>query len=349
MPCSRILSMPRKLRIEYAGAIYHVTVRGNQRQLIFQDDHDRKRLLQRLGESIEDYVVRLYLYCLMPNHMHFVLETPRSNLSRFMQSCLTGYTVYYNQRHKQSGHLFHGRYGAKLVQGDKYLLALSRYVHLNPVYIEDIQKKDLKTRIQYMRDYIWSSYRAYIGMTPLPAWLTNGPVMSGWSAVSGWRACAAYRRYIEGGLAETDEEFEKLMKNSGPVLGSDDFRNRVQEMADEKQKHLKCPEDAEFRWEQRKLSADEILEKGAEYFGWQTKELQRRSRGELAKTLAAKLLGRYSGLTNREIAPLLGLRSGAAVAWQRRRAEEVLNGNFKLLQQWKRLVQELDQISKAHA
>lgn len=341
--------MPRKLRIEYAGAIYHITARGNQRQAIFKDDYDRKRLLQRLADSIEDYAVRLYLYCLMPNHAHLVLETPRSNLSRFMQSFLTGYTVYYNQRHKQSGHLFHGRYGAKLVEGDRYLLALSRYVHLNPAHIETMQGKDLKTRVQYVRDYNWSSYRAYIGMTPLPVWLTNSPIMNGLSMASGRQACAAYRRYVEGGLAETDEEFEKLMKSSGPALGSDDFRNQIQSMADEKQKHLKHPEDAEFRWEQKNLSTNKILQKGAECFGWQTKEMQRRSRGELAKTLAAKLLGKYSGLTNREIAPLLGLRSGAAVAWQRRRAEEVLNGNSKLLQKWNRLIRLLDQDSKEPA
>ena len=114
--------MPRHLRISFPGAIYHVTVRGNARQAIFRGDEDRKRLVGRLEESVASYGVRVYLYCLMSNHLHLVLETPGGNLSRFMQSLLTGYTVYYNLRHKNCGHLFQGRYGAKLVAGDEYLL-----------------------------------------------------------------------------------------------------------------------------------------------------------------------------------------------------------------------------------
>jgi len=128
--------MARHLRVEYAGAIYHVTIRGNGRQAIFEDDRDRERFVRRLFESVETYGVRLYLYCLMTNHVHLVIETPDKGLSRFMQSLETGYTVYSNLRHKKSGHVFQGRYGAKLVEGDEYLLKLSRYVHLNPVFVD---------------------------------------------------------------------------------------------------------------------------------------------------------------------------------------------------------------------
>jgi REP element-mobilizing transposase RayT len=123
--------MARPLRIEYAGAIYHITVRGNGRQKIFRDDRDRRALLKRLSLSVKSHGIRIFLYCLMDNHFHLVLETPRTNLSRFMQSVLTGYTVSYNIRHRQGGHLFQGRYGARLVAGDDYLLKLSRYVGPN--------------------------------------------------------------------------------------------------------------------------------------------------------------------------------------------------------------------------
>ena len=125
--------MPRPLRIEYEGAIYHVTVRGNGRQKIFLSDADRRGLCRRLAESVKSYGVRLYLYCLMDSHFHLVVETPRANLRRFMQSVLTGYTVGFNIRHRRSGHVTQGRYGARLVAGNEYLLKLSRYVHLNPV------------------------------------------------------------------------------------------------------------------------------------------------------------------------------------------------------------------------
>ena len=98
--------MARKLRLQYEGAIYHVTVRGNGRRSIFTEDGDRERLLWRLSESRELYDVRIYLYCLMDNHFHLVAETPRANISRFMQSVLTGYTVYFNLKHQCTYNLY---------------------------------------------------------------------------------------------------------------------------------------------------------------------------------------------------------------------------------------------------
>jgi putative transposase len=92
--------MARKLRVEYPGAIYHITHRGNGKMRIFSDDHDRERFLLRLVESLDTYNVRLYMFCLMKTHVHLVCETPEGNISRFMQSLTTGYTVYYNLRHK---------------------------------------------------------------------------------------------------------------------------------------------------------------------------------------------------------------------------------------------------------
>ena len=122
--------MARLLRVQFPGAIYHVTVRGNERQLIFRDDPDRGRFLERLAQSQELYSVRLYLVCLMPNHLHLLLETPRGNLSNFMARLVTAYTVYDNLRHHRVGHLTQGRYKARMVEGNQYLLKLSRYIHL---------------------------------------------------------------------------------------------------------------------------------------------------------------------------------------------------------------------------
>jgi len=265
-----------------------------------------------------------------------------------MQSWLTGYTVYYNQHHRQTGHLLQGRYGAKLVEGDKYLLALSRYVHLNPARVADMQEQELKVRLQHLRQYTWSSYRAYIGKTKTPEWLTPEPILAEVGGQS-QKTCLAYQHYVEAGLAESDKEFEKLMKSPDPVLGSEEFKTRVQELADEKKKNLKRPEDAEFRLEKDELSVEEILQKGTEYFGWQAKELPIRRRGDASKALAAKLLCKFSKLSNRQIAPFLGLRSGAAVGWQKRQAEKILKNDPKLQSQWTALVDNLDQIGKRHA
>lgn len=108
--------MARQLRVEFEGAIYHVMVRGNRRKNVFVDEHDYSRFLQRLSESIGTYNVRVYMFCMMPNHVHLVVETPQANISRFMQSLITGYTVYYNLRHQQCGHLFQGRFKSKIVE-----------------------------------------------------------------------------------------------------------------------------------------------------------------------------------------------------------------------------------------
>jgi REP element-mobilizing transposase RayT len=103
--------MARPQRIEYEGAVYHVAVRGNERQAIFRDDADRAYFVRVLGESVKPFDVRLYLYCLMTNHVHLVVETPRANLGRFMHRVQTAYTVHFNRRHRRSGHLTQGRYG----------------------------------------------------------------------------------------------------------------------------------------------------------------------------------------------------------------------------------------------
>jgi len=126
--------MARKLRVQFEGAIYHVTIRGVERRTLFNDNNDCERFLECLGEAVEESGVRLYLFCLMTNHVHLLVETPQGNLSAFMHKLQTAYTVYYNLRHKRVGHLMQGRFGAKPVEGDTYLLVLSRYIHLNPVF-----------------------------------------------------------------------------------------------------------------------------------------------------------------------------------------------------------------------
>ena len=117
--------MARKLRVHFEGAIYHVTLRGVERRRLFDDEDDRERFMDRLGVYAEECRIRLYMFCLMTNHVHLLLETPEANLSVFMQKLQTAYTIYYNLRHDRTGHLVQGRFGAKLVEGNEYLLMLS--------------------------------------------------------------------------------------------------------------------------------------------------------------------------------------------------------------------------------
>jgi putative transposase len=151
--------MARPLRIDYADAYYHVTCRGNERREIFRGDQDRRAFLERVQRSLEIYGVRLHCYVLMSNHFHLVVQTPKANLSEFMRHLNVSYTGYYNRRHQRVGHLFQGRFKAVVVEADSYLLELSRYVHLNPVRVGAVKRKDLREQLAHLRGYRWSSLR----------------------------------------------------------------------------------------------------------------------------------------------------------------------------------------------
>jgi putative transposase len=152
--------MARPLRINYPGAFYHVTCRGNDRRNIFGDDRDRSLFLDKLRTSIGIYQVQVHAYVLMSNHFHMIVETPKGNLSEFMRHFKISYTAGYNRRHNRVGHLYQGRFKAILIDTDNYLLELSRYVHLNPVRLGFYKSKDSGAKIKDVERYQWSALRA---------------------------------------------------------------------------------------------------------------------------------------------------------------------------------------------
>jgi REP element-mobilizing transposase RayT len=199
--------MARKPRVFIEGGIYHITCRGNDRRNIFKGMRTAfafwsvwERVRKRTG-----FV--LYLFCLMTNHVHLLAETPHGNLDRFMGSLLTGYTVYYNRRHNRSGHLMQGRYGAQVVEGTDYLLKLSRYIHLNPVHVKDWEDRALGERLNYLRSYPWSSFREYAGLANACGFLCPAPVLGLMEGLGRGRESVRYKRYVEAGLAKTDDQF----------------------------------------------------------------------------------------------------------------------------------------------
>ena len=154
--------MARPLRIEFPGAVYHVTSRGDRREPIFVDDEDRQGLLEVVAQALSRFDAEALSYCLMGNHYHFVLHTRQANLSLLMRHINGVYTQSFNRRHDKVGHLFQGRFKAILVDRDAYLLEVCRYVDLNPVRARLVRKPEA---------WAWSSYRAHVGQTPAPAWL----------------------------------------------------------------------------------------------------------------------------------------------------------------------------------
>jgi len=125
--------MARQLRIEFPGAFYHVTARGNERKAVFKSIKDREKFYSYLESASNRYGAVIHAYCLMDNHCHILIETPLGNLSKIMQHINSAYTTYFNIKRERSGHLFQGRYKSILVEVDEYAKELSRYIHLNPV------------------------------------------------------------------------------------------------------------------------------------------------------------------------------------------------------------------------
>ncbi len=181
--------MARPLRLSFPGAVYHVTSRGNARQDIVADDRDRSQWLSLLAHVVDRYGWLCHAYCLMDNHYHLVIETPKPNLSIGMRQLNGRYTQAYNRRHEQVGHVFQGRFTAILVEKDAHLLELCRYVVLNPVRAKIVS---------HPRLWVWSSYRATVGETKAPGWLTTDWILSQFGQRGG-PAQARYRTFVAEG------------------------------------------------------------------------------------------------------------------------------------------------------
>jgi REP element-mobilizing transposase RayT len=168
--------MGRKLRVEYAGAVYHVMNRGDRREPVFQGDRDRQTFLDTLGETCRKTGWQVHAFCLMPNHFHLVVETPGANLVAGMKWLLGTYTSRFNRRHRLLGHLFSGRYKALFVDGSGtgYLKTVCDYVHLNPA------RAGLLGPEEKLSLYGWSSYPAYLQPArQRPAWLRTDRLLGG--------------------------------------------------------------------------------------------------------------------------------------------------------------------------
>jgi REP element-mobilizing transposase RayT len=182
--------MARPLRIEFPGAVYHVTSRGNAKQTIFLEKGDNHKFLKVLSTVVERFNWSCHAYCLMNNHYHLIVETPEGNLSRGMRQLNGVYTQVFNRRHGRVGHLFQGRYKAILVERDAYLLSLCRYIILNPVRAGFVKRPD---------QWRWSSYKPTIGETKGPLFLRTGWILSQFDDDKR-EAVKKYRKYVLDGI-----------------------------------------------------------------------------------------------------------------------------------------------------
>lgn len=182
--------MSRPLRIEYPGAVYHVTSRGNARSDIFQTDSDRETFLKILSGVVRRFNWLCHAYCLMDNHYHLLIETPDGNLSKGMRQLNGVYTQKYNWLHHKTGHVFQGRYKAILVEKDSYLLELCRYVVFNPVRAGLTEKP---------AEWLWSSYRFTAGMKNPPDYLATDWILGLFNQKKP-EAQKLYRKFVRAGI-----------------------------------------------------------------------------------------------------------------------------------------------------
>ena len=290
--------MGRPLRIEYPGAYYHVTSRGNEKKDVFRSQKDREKFLSYLESATERYGAVVHAYCLMSNHYHLLLETPAGNLSQIMRHINGAYTNYFNTKRQRAGHLFQGRYKAILVEKDAYSLELSRYIHLNPVRAGMVQRPE---------EHRWSSYRSYIGIIPRPAWL-NTTEQLGYFHDGARAKQDSYRSFVEDAIGE-DEQSPLIGARGTAILGGHEFITGIEE------RYLKEKQAAPDIPDLRKIACRWSLEEIIETVRAATKEESR-----LAKKLSIYLCHRYSGARLKEIGDLFGIGAAGVSQESRRRA-----------------------------
>jgi hypothetical protein len=230
-------------------------------------------------------------------------------------------TFTFNLRHHRAGHLTQGRFKSPLVQGDEYLLRLSRYIHLNPVFVGAWSDRTLDERRAFLRAYRWSSYPGYAGLSKPEDFVDYGPVL----ALVGKAEedlSAAYRGYVELGLSQEDAEFLKITRSSSLGLGSEDFHQELNQRYGALIGHRVRSEDVAFRRVQQSVPALLILDRVCAFYGLTIDQLQAHRKSDRFKPIAAWLLTKHGGLTQREVASFLGLSTGAAVCLQLKRLKE---------------------------
>jgi putative transposase len=296
--------MPRQIRVEYPGAIYHVMSRGNRQQDIYLDDVDRQDFLKTLAEACQKTGFQVHAYCLMRNHFHLVVETPNANLVAGMRWLLSSYTIRLNHRHKLFGHVFSGRYKAVIVDGSGhgYLRTACDYVHLNPV------RAKLLGAQERLLGYPWSSLVWYLAAPAhRPGWMRVDRLLGEHGieqdTVAGREE---FERRMEGRRAEETEATEWKPLRRGWCLGSAEFRAKLLEQMEPR---LGEHHSGQLRHESAVAKGERIMAEELKRSKWKEGDLREQPKGAPAKLAIAVRMRRETTLTIREIAKRLRMGS----------------------------------------
>jgi putative transposase len=308
--------MARKLRVEYPGAIYHVMNRGDRREPIFQDDEDRKRFMDTLGEACGKTCWQVHALCLMPNYFHLVVETPQPNLVAGMKWFLGTYTSRFNRRHKLIGHLFSGRYKALIVDGsgNGYLRTVCDDVHLNPARAKLLRPE------QPLCEYRWSTWPEYLKSPgKRPEWLRVDRLLGEYHVA---QDSAAGRRRVRQALeqrrsAEEGDEFQPIRR--GWFFGEDALKQELLAAVSEKAGKWHYGEAVH---ESAEAQAERIVTEELKRRRWNEQSLSARRKGDAGKVTIAQRLRSETTVTLEWIAERLQMGTRTHLAhllyWKRR-------------------------------
>ena len=326
--------MARALRIQYPGAYYHVTCRGNERKRIYYDDRDRVIFTDKLLPSLRIYNVILHAYIYMLNHFHLLLSTPDGNLSDFMRHFNISYTSAFNRRHKRTGHLYAGRYKAFLIDADNYLLATSRYIHINPIRIKAISNKPAEEKYRTLTNYKWSSLGGYLSARKREEFVNYGTTLE-YMGGDNRKGRQAYRQFIISGLgSDVENPLKRGIKHG--IIGDEDFVSGVTEKFVKK-------ESAER--EQPAIRAlkkpDQLIKLYVEHIGSTGSDICRRGKKSTERATLMELLYRFCNVTQSEIGKLVGGIDYSAVSQARRRLRIRMEKDQKLKENFKKFLDQL--------
>ena len=285
--------MPRKLRVEVEGGLYHVITRGNDRQDIFHSEDDHLKFLALLKKQKEKSPFYLYAFCLMTNHVHLLIERQAETVGNIMRRLLTGYSQYYNRRYRHVGHVFQGRHKAILCDSDPFLSELVRYIHLNPVRAKWVINAE---------DYPFSSQRAYLGLEPAGI-VDIDPVLRRFGNRKEI-ARERFAQFVRAGAALGHQE-KFYSSAAGNILGSEEFVDRTIHRLGEVERNVL----RKARKQQRPFDQEALLCAVETVFGLMRSDFC--GRGKNLRTVMAKevliLTGRDAGATVTQLADLAGL------------------------------------------
>jgi len=327
--------MARALRIQYPGACYHVTCRGNERRDIYQDGEDRRIFKSKLKVSQEIYSIELLGYVMMSNHFHLLIHTPRANLSEFMRHFNISYTSAYNRRHKRCGHLYQGRYKAFLIDVDNYLLAVSRYMHLNPIRTDAYAGNTPEEKWAALQKYVDSSLPGYCHESEKEAFI-NYRMVLGYMGGDNRKGRRGYKHFIQKG---TGVENPLLLGRGSGIIGENSFIEWIKGKVPADQGNMR--EQPALRKSRKSLQPQAVIKGFAEITGNNIEDLFQRGQSVAERALLMEILYRCCDITQPDIGTLLGGIDYSTVSQTRKRLREKMSIDENLKCKYNKIMEQL--------